>query len=384
MPEAGRSSYPHAVGVRRLVAAPGARDWGLAALFAVPSLGQVLLEPIAPRPVGVAVALASTLPLAWRRAAPVVAAAVGVGAWLPPTPDGFLYLGFIVACVLFYAVGVQTRSLLATGGVMLWALGVGTWSVLRSDQPLWTVGSVALVVVVPVCTGRLAAHERRQITQLRELMRRLAHERELAEKGAVAMERERIARELHDVVGHDVTVMALQADAAAAALAVEPLRAAAPIQAIRTTSRRTLSEMRQVLGRLRDVDDGGDASPPWGGTGVAALVEEARAMGERVEMTVSGEPASDPTTTAAVFRILQESLTNARRHSPGAAVHVDLDWDGVDLRVSNRCPEPSTDDGDGLGLVGMSERARLAGGLLTAGHEDGSFVVRAHLPRATR
>lgn len=368
------------MGLRELLEVPSGRDWGIAALLGVPSVAQVVLDPIATVPVGLLVAVVSTAPLAWRRAAPVAAAAVGTSAWLVPTSEGFLYLGFAIAAVLFFAVGTHSRSAVRTVAVASFALGAGGWSVARSGQPIWTVATVTLVVVLPVVAGRILAHELEQGRRLEELTHRLEAERGAAERSAAAEERARIARELHDAVGHDVTVIALQADAAASALETDPALAVRPVEAIRATAGSTLAEMRRVLHSLRTEDDVAGPPTAHGAGDVVGLVDRAREMGERVEMVVTGHPVQDATLGAAVYRIVQEGLTNARRHSPNAPVTVQVDWRGVHVRVSHPyAGGPAL--GGGLGLRGMAERARLAGGSLDAGPtDDGRFVVHAHLP----
>ena len=135
------------------------------------------------------------------------------------------------------------------------ATAVGVVMTLLGPEPEPAALGAALVVLGPAAAGRLVAHQRRQTALLEELTGRLVQERATAERAAVAEERARIARELHDVIGHEVTVIALQADAAAAALAKAPERAAAPVQAIRRSAAEALAEMRRVVGMLRAAED---------------------------------------------------------------------------------------------------------------------------------
>lgn len=362
--------------------APTGADWALTALFAVPSVAQVLLDPIAPRPVGLAYALMSTGPLAWRRSHPAGAALTMSLAWLIPTPGGFLYLGFAVAAVLFFAVGRHDRRRTTTVLTPVVALGTGTLSVVRSGQPLWTLGTLALVVLAPLLAGRILSREEERTARLTELTGRLRDERDVVGRLAASEERARIAQEMHDVVGHDLTVIALQADAASAALRQDPARAARPIEIVGETARGALTEMRRVLLTLRDSSQAPTARAD--AAGVESLVARARELGDVVDLRVTGEPVTDERVSAAAYRIIQESLTNARRHGSGFPVVVEVDWSGVDLRIVNGC-RPEDDRGAaGMGLAGMAERARLLGGHLSAEAVDGSFVVTAHLPVGQR
>ena len=366
---------------------PGRRDWGLTALLLVPSLAQVLLDPMASRLTGVLVALGSVLPLAWRRTHPSAAALVGTVFWLVPT-EGYLILGFVVAAVLFYSVGAYEPRDTVAAGVAVWGSTVGVYSILSSDQQPESAFVLLVVVIAPVVVGRIVREWERRATELAELARRLEGERRQAEELAVARERNRIARELHDVVGHDVTVIALQAEAASAALAQDPARAVEPVEAIRRAAAHTMHEMRRVVGGLRGSagNDEGTAPAP-GPDDISTLVAESRALGQPVDLTVRGEPLpQDVTIGMAVYRIVQESLTNARRHAPGARVTLEIAWEPQAVKVCVAQPtngQPPESVG-GMGILGMRERARLLGGTLSAGpDQDGRFVVMARLPYET-
>ena len=353
-------------------------------LLLVPSLAQVLLVPIAPRPVGVLVAVVSVVPLAWRRTQPAVAAMVGSAAFLIPTYHGFLVLGYVVAAILFFSVGAYVTSLRR---VVL----VTAWGVLASVGTLWwlhdlvgVLGSL-LVVVGPVVAGRIVAVQREQNRRLHRLTEELAVERARAEQAAAAEERARIARELHDVVGHEMTMIAIQSEAAAAALRIAPERAREPVEAIRATAHRATAEMRAILGVLGDQDTESSSAVP-GPAELTALVERARLLGVDATLAVTGQPwEAAPNTWLALVRIVQESLTNAGRHAPGSSVEVSVDWtdDAVRVAVRNRLAAgvDGAGPGSGLGLAGMAERTRMLGGRFEAGPDDGGFAVSAELPR---
>jgi signal transduction histidine kinase len=201
-------------------------------------------------------------------------------------------------------------------------------------------------------------------------------------------ERTRIARELHDVVAHRLSTIAVQAGAGQHVLHEDPERARATFEAIDETARSGLTEMRQALGLLRSADAGAALSPQPSLRDVERLAEESRAAGVPVELTVRGDTAGLPAgLDLSAYRILQEALTNVRRHAAGAAATVDVSVDDrlVRLRVIDvgaAAPARDEDAPDsGHGLVGIRERVALYGGSLEAGPmPDGGFLVAATLP----
>jgi signal transduction histidine kinase len=359
-----------------------------AAAVLVLSLAQIAVEPITPAPLlSVVIALGFAVPLAWRSVRTVPAALLLTAVWLIPT-TGFLFLGYVVAALVFFSVGAHVRRLDVTIALCTWAAAVGVVMTLLGPEPEPAAIGAVLVTAGPVVAGRLVAHHRRQTALLEQLTGRLVQERATAERAAVAEERSRIARELHDVIGHEVTVISLQADAAAAALVKAPERAAAPVEAIRRSAAEALAEMRRVVGMLRAAEEE-DLRPQPGLDDVAALVEQSRAAGAQVELTL--RPPARPTHASvelAAYRLVQEALTNARRHAPGAPVDVRVVGDdaAVLVEVVNRptaaVPPPREPaERSGFGLVGMRERVRLLGGRLEAGPTDGGgYALTARLP----
>jgi signal transduction histidine kinase len=196
-------------------------------------------------------------------------------------------------------------------------------------------------------------------------------------------ERARIAREMHDVVAHGLSVIVVQADGARYAAEKDPDVAVGTLETIASTGRESLTEMRRLLGLLRDGDTG--VAPQPGLADVRHLVDEARALGTRVEADLPDPGPEVPDGIGlAAFRIVQEALTNVRKHAgPGATVRVGVAV-GPDVRVEVRddgrgAAAPA--DGRGLGLVGMRERATVHGGTLEAGPAPGGgFTVSARLP----
>ena len=214
-------------------------DAVVAVALAAFSVAQVLIFPIAPRAIGVAIALASTLPIAVRRDHPVAALIAGTAAWLVPT-DGYLIVGYVAVFLLLYsfAVSVDDLRLVAIAPVVLF--GVSLFPLLRNDEPIGEWLGTVLAVAAPVAVGRFVRRERERTSRM-----------------SVAEERARIARELHDVVAHGVSVIAVQADAAEAALAHDPDRAAKPLAAIRGSAHDALAEMRRMVGVLGETHERG-------------------------------------------------------------------------------------------------------------------------------
>ncbi|MGH3386823.1 MAG: sensor histidine kinase, partial [Nocardioidaceae bacterium] len=251
-------------------------------------------------------------------------------------------------------------------------------------------GSMLVAVLLAALTAAAAgvggAQRARQVTADRDESQRSAAGTllEYAARG----ERARIARELHDVVAHHISIIAVQAETARVATPDMPADGAARLVAIGDTARAALTEMRRLLGVLRE-DAGTEPSrrPQPGLHELNDLIDEAReAAGTSTRLIVHGRVvALDPGVQLTAYRIVQEALTNARRHAPGAAVDVELEYGSETLRLRIRDNGPGPSDGAGStghGLLGMRERVAALGGVLTTGPAPGSgFVVEAVLPK---
>ncbi len=250
---------------------------------------------------------------------------------------------------------------------MSWADANTNW-VEMASAAFFTVG-------VPFAIGRIVWNRRR----------RLDRERELAAKDAVALERSRIARELHDVVAHSMSVMVVQAGAARSVLRRDPEGAERALRSIEESGRTGLAELRRLLAA------GGEAEPslaPQPGVDrLDELLERMRATGLDVELVVEGQPRPLATSVdLSTYRIVQEALTNALKHG-GDGVHarVGLRYDDGEITVEvvddGRGPGTGDVDGGGRGLIGMRERVAFVGGdLETGARPGGGFVVRARIP----
>ncbi|MGN9906678.1 sensor histidine kinase [Phytohabitans sp. LJ34] len=245
------------------------------------------------------------------------------------------------------------------------------------------------VLIAMVCFffGR-TVHARRTSTHALEERARAAeqNQRALAEQ-AVGDERRRIARELHDMVAHHVSVMGVLATGARRVLKRDPDSADEALATIEDTSRATLREMRRLLDVLRtDAEPAAELSPQPGLAGIEALVEQVREAGLPVALRVDGTPGPlDHGVALAIYRIVQEALTNALKHAGNATAHVRLSfgvyWLIVEVFDTGRGPVPGSDQAVGHGLVGMRERVALYGGTLRTGpRPGGGFRVYAKIP----
>ncbi|MFJ9040881.1 sensor histidine kinase [Streptomyces sp. NPDC102406] len=235
---------------------------------------------------------------------------------------------------------------------------------------------------------------RAYLAQLEERADRLEKEREAQSKVAVAAERARIARELHDVVAHNVSVMVVQADGAAYVLDQAPDQARKALETISGTGRQALAEMRRLLGVLRtgEHEEGGEYVPQPDVDQIEDLVEQVRTAGLPVDFKVEGTPRPLPSgVELTAYRIVQEALTNTRKHggqNAGASVRLVYFDDGLGLLVEDdgkgaphELYEDGGADGRGHGLIGMRERVGMVGGTLDAGpRPGGGFRISALLP----
>ena len=351
-------------------------DAALAVLLTVAGLLQSWLFPIAAAGVAVVYVLGSTLPLAWRRTHPVESALVSSAFWLIPL-DGYPVLGFVAVVLQFFALGRHGAPRVAVWATTGWAATVSVvGTLLGPEPPVAAIGAV-IAVVAPTVAGRLVWHQHAQNEALSSLTRELREERRRAEAAAVGAERARIAQELHDVVGHELTLIAIQAEAAALALRVQPDRAAEPVETIRATAHRALDEMRTMTDVLAPVT--GEATLAGG---LVELADRARAAGVPNTLTVSGMPDREPTATSlAVHRVVRECLTNAGRHTPGRPVSLVVEWAPHEVVVTATNPDGGGGEVvPGRGLTGIRHRAELLGGTYSAGRRDGRFEVRVTLP----
>ncbi len=261
-------------------------------------------------------------------------------------------------------------------------------------QSVVSVGFMTIPFALAWVLGDSIRTRRAYYAQLEERAARLEREREAQAKVAVAGERARIARELHDVVAHNVSVMVVQADGAAYVLDAAPEQAKQALETISGTGRQALAEMRRLLGVLRTGEggEGGEYVPQPGVEQLTDLIEQVRGAGLPVDFKVAGEPRPlDSGVELTAYRIVQEALTNTRKHGGehvGATVRLSYADTELDLLIEDdgrgagrELYEAGGADGLGHGLIGMRERVGMVGGRLDAGpRSGGGFRVSAVLP----
>lgn len=289
---------------------------------------------------------------------------------------------FLAELLLLFTVAYELRLQPALLGL---AIGVGyVWLDFASGREMKLVQACVQCgfYVLAWSGGRLLrGHEARRAAAEREAV--LAEEQA---RTAVADERARIARELHDAVAHSVSVMVLQAGGVRRLLGDDPTREREreALAGVEETGRQAVVELHRMLGILRKRDDGAELAPQPSLARVGALVDQVREAGLDAQLKIEGEPAAlAPGLDMSAYRILQEALTNALRYAPGARVDVSVRY-GRDLQLEVRDDGPgrAPSQGSGHGIVGMRERAALFGGELEAGPLPGGagFRVHARLP----
>jgi signal transduction histidine kinase len=370
----------------------------------IPKLGIVKTLLILPFVLGMAI------PVVFRRAYPVEAftAVIAVGALqvvLLRRPAGadlaVLIMLYTLAASRPRQVSLRGLAICLAGG----AVAIVRWHPARGGPLLYAIGTEAVLFGAPGLLAWLLGDSTRwrrgYYQALEERAARLERERDAQAKVAAAAERARIAREIHDVVAHNVSVMVVQADGAAFALDGSPQRAREALAAISATGRRALAEMRSLLGVLRDSADQDAAlaagpalalAPQPGIGELGDLLGQARSAGLPVSLAVSGVPRPVPQGEAlAVYRMVQESLTNVRKHAgPGvtAAVRLEYAEAGLEVRVTDdgrgaTAQHSAEGAGTGHGLAGMRERIELYGGTVRSGpRPGGGYEVSARLPLA--
>lgn len=266
-------------------------------------------------------------------------------------------------------------------------IGGGGWLAAYSepmDGLTWAAAGVAAVAVVGAVM--LAVRWRQAHALAVALEEQLARDTEAERALAAAAERGRIAREMHDVVAHTLSVVVAQADGGRFAAAQHPQAAAQALETIADVGRSALGEMRALLGLLRDADDDAALGPQPSIDDIPALVASMRDGGLDISFVTTGTPRPLPIGAGlALYRVTQEALTNILKHAgPGPQAFAQLTWEpqAVVLTVSDDGRGAAArDDGDGLGIAGMTERASLFGGTLSAGpRAGGGYLVRATLP----
>ena len=360
-------------------------------------VGPIFQENQGPRLANAALLALVCIPLLWRRSRPTFAFAVVILAVLAQAKveayagaverdDQGTLQGWFAALIAFYSLAAHASERRA---VMAGSVAGAVWVLDDLRQLLF--GTTTLGHTVPAWglvagawgLGYALRGRQRQVEELSERSARLEREREARARAAVAAERARIARELHDVVAHSLSVMVIQSQAAARVLQGEQPSAREALASVDATGRQALEEMRRLVAMLRD--DAELTLAPQPGLGeLEALVAQVQEAGLPTTLVVEGEPRSlAPGVDLSAYRIVQEALTNAIKHAGPATARVVVRFRPreVELEVLDDGRGPGARNGGGHGLVGMRERVALYGGTLESGRRNGGgFRVVARLP----
>lgn len=370
-----------------------AGDLALAFVLAVSSLLPVLVEHDPSwgtnRALAVLLALASTTPVAWRGRRPLLAATIvflaNGGCVIAAAPHGAAFQPFVALVLVAYSMGSRIEggpAAFAPLALVVVAAGMSLVAVVSGQSPGNVVPSLVWLVAA-WAVGRMVRSWRQRAVELEAANRELAEQRELQAQAAVAVERGRIARELHDVIAHNVSMIVVQAGAAARVLEGAQPHVRDALEAIETTGRGTVDEMRRLLGVLRESHDGASLSPQPGLADLSTLVANVNDAGLTVDLRVEGAPAPLPAALdLTAYRIAQEALTNVLKHAGAAEAQLTLRYGprAVEIEVCDNGNGRGGGNGTGHGLVGMRERAALWGGRLDAGRTPAGWRVLAWLP----
>ncbi|HEY2439059.1 MAG TPA: histidine kinase [Solirubrobacteraceae bacterium] len=373
--------------LRRVAAPHGRRPSWLDGCLALALLGISLVHTARSGGAWAVLDVALVVPLLWRRRAPVAVFSV---IWVLAAVQGLIEKPtFAVAALLiaFYTVASATERRTAVLAAMALELGIvlvaiktttGLDGALRTFIGLSGLATAAGVLGINVRNRRLI------VAGLRERADRLEQEREQELALARVTERSRIAREMHDVVAHNLSVMLALTDGAAYHVHDAPERVEAALEQASRTGRQALAEMRQLLGVLNDGPAGAELSPQPGIRQIEELVEQVRTAGVPVSYTMTGEVNGAPAgMELAIFRIVQEALTNTLKHAgPGASAYVTLTCfdETIEVVVRDTGNTSRARGSGGAGLRGMRERAAVYGGTLEAGPcAQGGWQVSAAL-----
>jgi signal transduction histidine kinase len=354
-----------------------------------PELANAFLR--LPRPELLALQAGLVLPLMWRRRAPFAAFVVIAAVFLVQWSQGVWLRADVALLVALYSLTLhgRLRQLVWACAILAGALAVVAVRVSAVVSLVEALFFLISAATAAIALGLVVRIRRSQVAGLREHAARLEIERDQRARLAAAGERTRVAREMHDIVGHNLSVMITLADGGAYAAGVTPERSAEALQLIAETGRQAMTELRRMLGALREHTDAPQLSPQPTIADIDVLCTRIRAAGPQVVYRTTGDvDALDRGVQLAVYRIVQEALTNTLKHAgpqTQARVSLSVEDNHLDIRVQDT--GPPTDNGqpgqpieDGHGLVGMRERAALYGGTVLAGpRPGGGWIVQTEL-----
>jgi len=345
-----------------------------------------------PRWVNVVAAAGVTLPVAWRRSLPLLVTPfmAAVVVWQQAlggdlTENAVTPIVTLPLAVYSMAVLLERRRAIFTFVLSLALVWIDV--ILDDSHGLDDFIFTLVLIGGPFLVGRILNARVELARELREKAARLEREQQERSRLAVAEERARIAREMHDVVAHNLSVMVVQSSAARRMIDRNPERASEALASVEHTGREALAEMRRMLDMLRGDDEELETAPQPSMDELDALIDRAREAGLDVDLEVEGERRRvQSSVDLSCFRIVQEALSNTIKHADAAHAHVRLRYGDAEVEVDvtddGRGVRPSgSTNGKGHGLVGMRERVAMLGGRLEAGYRaNGGFEVRATLP----
>ncbi len=317
-------------------------------------------------------------------AAPLVVAAALAGA-VSVDPDAFIEMDAPFLILLFMPWSVasyngRTKAILG----LVWYQLVAFWANVQFSNAGSDYFIVGIFMSVAWASGFILSRRSAHLRDMAERAHQAELEQAVAAQRAVAEERQRIARELHDVIAHSVSVMTVQTGAVRRLLRPEQTKEREALETVESTGRQALTEMRRLVGLLREQGAMPEFSPQPGMGTIDNLLDGVRAAGLPVELEVAGAPRDlPPGIDLAAYRVVQEALTNALKYAGPAHAWVVVTWrDGeLELEIANDGTGDGDGSGGGLGLAGMRERVSLYGGEIESGTRNGGgYVVRARLP----
>jgi signal transduction histidine kinase len=333
--------------------------------------------------------LAFTTPLFLRRRYPygalvAVAVLISASSFVDNRLASHPFVSFLFGLSVAFLFGTRPDRLKSFAGLLI---VIGAAATVNLNDPRGHGGDIAwnaVTMTIAWIVGYAVGEKFREVDEAKERHAQAVREREERARRAVADERARIARELHDVVGHSVSVMTVQASAVRRRLDDDQDQVRDALEVVERTGREALAEMRRMVGVLRHPEEAPALAPQPSLGQIEKLVEQAREAGLPVELRIEGEPMELPAgIDLAAYRLVQEGLTNAIKHARAQRAEVLVRYADARLEVSVSDDGPGGGDGDsgGHGLVGMRERISVYGGDLEAGpRPEGGFRLRATLP----
>jgi signal transduction histidine kinase len=354
------------------------------------TLKDIIGDPVQNRWAVTALAAVSGISLLFIRSYPFAAPIVSATALLATLFLMQAYIAretdapFLVAILFIpWCLGTYNDTPKAVAGLFI-AEAIGLIANLRFAEYIGDYFWIAAFIAVAWTTGFVLSRRAETAREMAERAQRLEQEHRYAAERAVDEERQRIARELHDVIAHSVSVMTVQAGAVRRLLRPDQEKERQALQTVESTGREALTEMRRLVGLLREQGAMPEFSPQPGMATIDSLLDGVRAAGLPVDLDVAGEPRElPPGVDLAADRVVQEALTNALKYAGPAHAWVAVSWGDAELalEIANDGRGDGDGDGGGHGLTGMRERVSLYGGEIESGpRTGGGYVVRARLP----